>query len=164
MDFYPWIVLVHVASAFVFVFAHGVSAFAAYRIRDERDPARIRAYLELSSSGVQTMYAAFALMVLAGIAGGLTRNWFAQGWIWAAIGVLLLVMFAMYGLASRYYGTVREAVGLPSSMRRKGTEPPPPATADELAVLLRSWRPDAIAGIGFIGLLIIIWLMVVKPF
>jgi hypothetical protein len=164
VDFYPWIVFVHVAAAFVFVFAHGVSAFAAYKIREERSPDRIRALLELSTSGVQTMYGALSLLVIAGIVGGVWHGWFARGWIWAAIGVLVLVMFSMYGLASRYYGTVRQAVGLPSNMGPKGAPAPPPATPEELATLVDSRQPDLIAGVGFIGLLVIIWLMVVKPF
>jgi hypothetical protein len=164
VDFYPWVVFVHVASAFVFVFAHGVSAFAAYRVRAERDPERIRALLDVSTSGIQAMYAALVLLIVAGIAGGLMRGWFAQGWIWAAIGVLVVEMFAMYGLASRYYGGVRVAVGLPASNAPKGTPPPPPANPQELAALLDSRQPDLIAGVGVIGLLLIIWLMVVKPF
>ena len=37
-------------------------------------------------------------------------------------------------------------------------------SADELAVLLDSRRPDVIALVGVLGLLILIWLMMFKPF
>jgi len=33
MEWYPWVVLAHVIGAFGFVFAHGVSAFVAFRLR-----------------------------------------------------------------------------------------------------------------------------------
>ena len=33
IEWYPWIVLIHVIGAFGFVFAHGASAFAADRMR-----------------------------------------------------------------------------------------------------------------------------------
>jgi hypothetical protein len=164
VDFYPWIVFVHVAAAFVFVFAHGVSAFATYRIRAERNPERIRALLDVSTSGIQAMYGALGLLLIAGIAGGIVGGWFGRGWIWAAIGVLVVVMFAMYGLALPYYRNVRMAVGLPASSSRNDNPAPQPATPQELDALLDSRRPDLIAGLGFIGLLLIIWLMVVKPF
>ena len=44
----PWIVFIHIVAAFGFVLSHGVSAFVAFRIRAERDPARIGALLDLS--------------------------------------------------------------------------------------------------------------------
>ena len=163
MDFYPWVVLVHVAAAFVFAFSHGVSAFASFRMRGERDPLKIRALLELSSMTLGTMYAAFAVLLVAGIAAGIMRGWFAMGWIWAAIGVLLAVSIAMYVLATRYYAAVRIAVGLEAYGAPKGT-PPRAASPEELARLLDTRRPEAIAVVGIVGLLVILWLMVLKPF
>ena len=70
----------------------------------------------------------------------------------------------MYGLALPYYRSVRAAVGLPASNAPKDTPAPQPVTPQELERLLDSRRPDIIAGVGFLGLLVIIWLMVVKPF
>ena len=49
MDRYPWIVFVHVAAAFLFVLGHGASMWVSDQIKRERDPARIRPLLELSS-------------------------------------------------------------------------------------------------------------------
>ena len=47
MDLYPWVVLVHIVAAFVFLMAHGVSAFVAFRIRGETDRTRLAALLDL---------------------------------------------------------------------------------------------------------------------
>ena len=163
MDLYPWVVLVHVAAAFAFALSHGVSAFASFRMRSERDPLKIRALLELSSMTLGTMYTAFVVLLVAGIAGGIMRGWFAMGWIWAALGVLLAVSVAMYALATRYYGTLRLAVGLEAYGAPKGT-PPGAASPEELARLLDTRRPEAIAVVGIVGLLVILWLMILKPF
>jgi hypothetical protein len=163
VDFYPWIVFVHVAAAFGFVLSHGASAFVSFRIRTERDPLKIRALLELSSMTLGTMYVSFLVLLVAGIAAGIVRGWFAMGWIWAAIGVLLAVSVAMYALATRYYGTLRLAVGLEAYGAPKGTRPGA-ASAEELAQLLDTRRPEAIAAVGIVGLLVILWLMVLKPF
>lgn len=163
MDLYPWIVFVHVAAAFAFALSHGASAFASFRIRAERDPLKIRALLELSTMTLATMYVSFLVLLVAGIAAGIMRGWFAMGWIWAALGVLLAVSIAMYALATRYYGTLRTAVGLEAYGGPKGTRPGT-ASAEELARLLDTRRPEAIAALGIVGLVVILWLMVLKPF
>jgi uncharacterized membrane protein len=49
MEWYPWVVFVHVAAAFVFVMGLGASMCRSEQIRHDRDAKRIRALLELSS-------------------------------------------------------------------------------------------------------------------
>jgi hypothetical protein len=163
MDLYPWLVLGHVVAAFAFAMAHGVSAVVAFRVRAERDPARMAALLDLSSTSVGTMYGSLVVLLIAGITAAVTHGWFGKGWPWAALGVLIAVAVAMYGLASRYYGAIRQALGMPSYLDR-GAAPSAPRPAEEVARLLDTRRPEAIAAVGFGGLLILLWLMVVKPF
>ena len=43
MNFYPWIVLVHVTGVLLFFIAHGAPAMVGLRLRNERDPARVLA-------------------------------------------------------------------------------------------------------------------------
>ena len=47
-----WWVLLHIAGAFGFLMAHGVSAYAVLRLRKERDPVRVSQLLEMSSSSI----------------------------------------------------------------------------------------------------------------
>ena len=161
MQLYPWVVFVHVLAAFLFILAHGASAFVSYRLRAERDPARIAALLDLSSSTIGVMYGALGLLLLAGIAAGIMGDWFSKGWIWLAIGVLFGVTVLMYVVATRYYVTVRRALG----QQRPGSSGPAPEPfpTEQLLALLDTRRPDTIAAIGAIGLILIVWLMVVKP-
>ena len=164
MDLYPWLVYLHIAGAFLFVLAHGVSALVAFRLRAERDAGRMTALLELSRASLGVMYVGLLTLLVAGIVAAINRNWFSQGWPWAAIVVLLGVTVAMYALASRYYAGIRQALGLPSMNDKKGDAPPQPRPVEDVIPLLDTRRPEQIAIVGFAGLLVILWLMVLKPF
>ena len=164
MEFYPWVVFIHVAAAFLFVMGHGASMWTSDQIRRERDPTRIRTLLELSSRSLGLVYGSLITLLIAGIAAGIMGGYFSSGWIWAAIVVLVAVIVLMYALASRYYGLVREAVGMRSYGTPKDAPDPAPLSAEELALLVDSRRPDVIGLVGVIGLLILLWLMMFKPF
>jgi hypothetical protein len=163
MEIYPWIVLLHVAGAFVFAIAHGVSGFTAFAIRaDRHDPVRVRALLELSGHSLAAMYVGLLMLLVGGIWAGISGDHFARGWIWAAVAILVVIIVVMYAMASRFYGEVRTAVGLPSQSEKHPTGPG--ASPEALAALLDNRRPEILVTIGGVGLLIILWLMVVKPF
>jgi hypothetical protein len=164
VELYPWLVYLHIAGAFLFVLAHGVSAVVAFRLRAERDAARMTALLELSSMSAGLMYIGLLVLLVAGVIAAINRNWFSQGWPWAAIGILLIVTVAMYALASRYYAGIRQALGLPSMNDKKGEQPPTARPVEDVIQLLDSRRPEQIAAVGFGGLLILLWLMILKPF
>jgi MFS family permease len=164
MEWYPWVVFVHVAAAFTFVLGHGASVWVSDQIRRERDPARIRALLELSTRSLGLVYVSLVALLIAGIVAGIMGSWFGKGWIWAAIVVLVAIIVLMYGLASRYYGQIREAVGLRAYQTPKDAPDPTPVSAAELAALVDSRRPDVIGLVGFIGLLVLLYLMMFKPF
>jgi hypothetical protein len=164
MDWYPWVVFVHVAAAFLFVMGHGASMWASDQIRRERDAVRITTLLELSGRSLGLVYGSLLTLLIAGIAAGIMGGHFARGWIWASIAVLVAIMVGMYVLASRYYGRVREAVGIRSYQTPKDAPDPTPVSAEELAALVDSRRADYIGLVGVIGLLVLLWLMLFKPF
>ena len=163
---YPWIVFVHVAAAFSFVLAHGVAVFVGFRIRGERDRARIAALLDLSTASLPMMYASLLIVIAAGLVAGAVGGWLGQLWIWAALGVLVAVAVAMSVIGSRHYLHLRHLAGASISPRKaRGLEPlgDSERVERELAARLSSRVPESHAAIGAIGLLVLIWLMVVKP-
>ena len=164
MDWYPWIVFVHVAAAFMFVIAHGASMWASDQIRRERDIDRVRVLLEMSARSLGAVYAALLTLLIAGIAAGIMGGHFARGWIWASIGVLITIAVLMYVLATTYYRGVREAVGIRAPQTPKDAPDPVAVSADELAAIVDSRRPDVIGLVGVAGLLTLLWLMMFKPF
>ena len=93
---------------------------------------------------------------MGGIAAGFVGHWWSQAWIWASIGVLVIVTIVMYGLATPYYRRVRLIAGAKAG----GSEAVTDAQFDEV---LRSPRAMAVAWIGLLGLLAIVAMMVFKP-
>ena len=101
----------HILGAFAFVFAHGASALAAFRIRATRDPAQIRTLLDVSSLALGVMYVGLLLLLVGGVAAGIVGDHFGRGWIWAALVLLVVIIVAMYAMATPFYGQLRVAAG-----------------------------------------------------
>lgn len=160
MNWYPWIVLAHVLGAFGFVFAHGVSTFAAFRARSNPTRENVTACLELSGLSLGLMYPSLIILLLAGIAAGFIGAWWAHLWIWISLGILVVIIAVMYAYGTNYYVGIRKALGIGGHPVPEGTGPTP----EELAAMLSSPRPQVLAAVGGIGLLAIITLMVLKPF
>jgi len=161
---YPWVVLLHVIAAFTFALAHGVSAGVALKLRSEREIPRVQALLDFSRFAVNTMYVSVLVLLVAGVAAGFIAGLWGKGWIWAAIVLLVLMFVAMYARASTWIGDVRRAAGQEYYVMGKGQQPAEQPDAAMLATLTASSRPMEIAAIGYVGLVLILWLMVMKPF
>jgi NADH:ubiquinone oxidoreductase subunit 2 (subunit N) len=161
---YRWIVYLHVLGSFGFLLAHGASAFVAFRLRAERNLERIRTLLDLSVFSYNFMYLSLLALLAAGVIAGFMGRWWRMGWIWAALGVLVVVSVLMSVVGSLYYHRVRQAVGLPYRGSRGLQPPAEPASPGEIDALLRSSRPAWLAAIGGGGLAVILWLMMFKPF
>jgi hypothetical protein len=155
--------LVHVVAAFGFAMAHGVSAAVAIKLRQERELERVRALLDLSQWATGGMYGAIVLLLIAGVTAGFIAGLWGRGWIWAAIAILILMFVAMFARATRYFGALRQAAGLPYFGAPRGAPSLAPDTT-ALAHLLASARPIEIAVIGYAGLIAILFLMLMKPF
>ena len=161
---YLWIVLLHVAGAFLFVLSHGVSAWVVNAIRRETSVARISALASLSQASLGGAYVGLLALLVGGIWAGIAGNWFRFAWIWVALAVFILVAIGMYMTATRFFVRLRTALGVRNQGVPKDAPDPTPATDGEILAIAASAPAMALNGIGFGGLLIILWLMVVKPF
>jgi MFS family permease len=164
--FRPWLVLAHVLGAFAFLAIHGVSMGVWWRLRTERDRARITSYLELSASMIGPMSLAGLLLIVTGILAGIAGGWWFNGqwWLWLSIGLLVVIVGAMTPLVAIPLNEVRRAAGLPSAADRKAGLVPDPVDDATLDRLLRNPKPRLGAAIGIIGIVLITWLMEFKPF
>ena len=138
--------------------------FVSFKLRKERDMARIQALLDLSNYSLKAMYISLFLLLAAGVTAGFMGHHWGKGWIWASFGILKGMTVAIYAFATPYYARVRKAAGLPYFQGFRGRPAEPAASPEELAGLLRSFWPHLIAGLGVGGLLVILWLMMFKPF
>jgi hypothetical protein len=161
---YPWIVLLHIAGAFLFVISHGASAWVVIALRRERDPARIRALADLSSTSLTAAYIGLLLLLVGGIWAGIYGDWFKFGWIWTALVVFIVIAVLMYAIATPYFKRLRIALGQ-RVMGMPKDAPEPIAAADrDIAAIAATAPAGLLVAVGLGGLLIILWLMVVKPF
>ena len=152
MNWFLLLRLLHLLGAFGFVAAHGATAAATFKIRHERDPVRIRAMLDLSRATRMVMYVSFSILLGAGVALGFLGAWWSSGWIWVSLGLLALLFGAAFPLAIPYFRALR------------GVLDADPPNAAELERLLRSNRPLVLAWVETVGIVVIVILMVYKPF
>jgi hypothetical protein len=160
---YEWIVLLHVLGAFTFVAAHGVSMVAAFRLRGERDRDRQVALLGVSATGIGLMYIGLVVLLVGGIWAGFAGDHWGRLWIWASLATLVVVIVVMYVVATPFYGRMRAATG-EGPWAERAASYKPPATAADLEMLATSSRPWVLALVGGVGLVVIVWLMLLKPF
>jgi hypothetical protein len=170
MDLAPiliWLKLIHILGALALVLTHGASAAVAFKLRGERDPTRIRALVELSNAYLGAFYMAFTVVLVAGILTGVAAGYWTSGqlWIWVSLIVFFATSAGMYLLAMPHFEAIRHAVGIATySDIRKGLGPPEPLSDPDLANLLNSSKPLSIAVVGVVGIVLLVYLMVVKPF
>ena len=153
---YQWLVFVHLVGVFGFLIAHGVSVMVSLRLRSERDPHKIDALLEMSGRTVLPMNVSLGVLLAGGIAAAFVGHLWHFGWIWAALGTLILLNIVMIAMARPYYQRVRFI----SRAMSEGTQA---VTAEQFDSVLKGGKPHAIMAIGFVGLAFILYLMVQKP-
>lgn len=161
---YQFLVYLHVVSAFAFFMAHGASAAMAFQIKRETELERIKAIMDLSNLALPVAYFSLLALLLAGTGAGIMGNWFSRGWIWAAIVLLILMWFGMVAFGSRYFSPIRKALGLPYRDRGEEHAAGSSAPKAEILALIQDSKPFVMAGMYLIFILLMLWLMIYKPF
>jgi MFS family permease len=159
-----WFKYLHVVGAFMFVAGHGVSMAVAFRLRAERDASRMLALLDLSAWSLAMAGIGLLVILVSGIVSGIVGGYFGTAWIWIALVLLIVVGGLMTPIAGTYFSRVRLALGQ-RTRNLKATDPDPaPLPLEEVVALAQSRRPELSAAIGVGGFLVILWLMIFKPF
>ncbi len=152
---YPWLAALHVVGVVLFLVTHGVSMWTAFRVRGETNRDVIAALLGMSARSNQLMYAGLAVLGVGGLAAAASAGWLASAWVLASYVVFLAVLLLMFVIASPYYYRLRDGL--------QGTEKVPRLDDDALREQLQTHRPDVLALVGGGGIVILVWLMAVKP-
>ena len=76
--------------------------------------------------------------------------------------LLVVITVAMYAMATPFYGQLRVAAG--ARAKDPKVDPNPVVNQAEIDTLAGSNRPSVLLAIGAMGFLVILWLMVLKPF
>ena len=158
---YRWVVFLHIFGALVFFMGHGASAFMAVNLRGEQNTDRIRTLLNLSATSLNVMFLGLLMLLLAGIAAGFMGKWWSQGWIWAALILMILLIGWMGFYARRHYIPLRKALGI---TYRGVPGDSTPASPEEITRLVNATRPMMLMVGGMSIAAVILFLMVFKPF
>lgn len=165
----PALRVIHVVGVLLFLGAHAISVFVAFRVKALADRAEARRLLDRSLRAVLVTYVALLTVLVSGILAGIAGAWFTSGrwWIWVALVLLIVVGGLMYPLATKPLMRVRWAagarlIGKPETITRQFGDAPP--TEADYRAALAAWNPWLPLAIGLIGLVVLIWLMLAKPF
>lgn len=164
VDTYRLLVYAHVAGLLVFLFAHGASAFAMLRVRRERDPDRLAALLDLSKDAQAPLRVGMAVMGASGFWLAWKGGFLRAGWVWASVAVLVVASAAMGFLGTRYFEGLRQLVGLPNAFDKKEKREPRRASPAEIEARQARSGAWALAALGAASILVLLWLMMFKPF
>jgi uncharacterized membrane protein len=146
-NLYSWLRFLHLLGLAAFLVSHGVTAGASLALRDRVSPAS-RGLLRLSLMAGVVAFPALLLLIVTGVWMGFVGHLWGKGWLWASIAVFVAAIMAMAVFANGYRAA-RDAA----------------KESDEvLGERLGHTRPVAAAWTGGIALLVLLYLMVFKPF
>lgn len=164
MTLVPWLKYLHILSALTFFLAHGASVAMAFKIRKETDFARMRAMLDLSASTIGVLFVSFIVMGLTGLITPFILNLWDRAWLWTAIGLMVIVAVQMGVMNERRYKHLRKLVGMPYMVGRNQLPAEEPASQSEVEAHLKKLRVEELVTVGYVIPMIVLWLMVFKPF
>jgi len=167
MDLTPyigWIIFLHVLGAFMFVAGHGVSMFVVYQVRHESDRTRLAALLDLSGRSLSAAFIGLLLLFVSGIVAGIVLGSWGRTWLWVALVLFIVIALVMTPVGSNYLWNIRAALGQRPRNAKPNDPDPVPATDAELAALRANRRPELLLLLGAGGFVVILWLMMFKPF
>ena len=147
MNLYSWLLFFHLLGLAVFLFAHGVSGGATL-VMGRTASAETRQLLRLSQVSAMVSNPGLLVVIVTGIWMAFLGSFWGRVWVWAALVVLIAALAAMFAIARPYY-QARDAVK---------------ESDDALTKALSRTRPLPAAWIGGVAIVVLIALMVLKPF
>jgi len=162
--FHGFIVFLHVVGVLLFVLAHGVSVAVLLKMRTERNPVALRSLLDLSRTSLGAAGIGFVLWFVGGVVAGFSGNWWTSGkyWIWVSLGIAIVITGLMTPMGRFYFNRVRTALGVDPKTGQ--LDPTVQVDGTTLEAAISSGQPTFLAATGIIGLVVLLYLMVAKPF
>jgi Predicted integral membrane protein (DUF2269) len=167
MDLTPyigWIIFLHVLGAFMFVAGHGVSMFVVFQVRREPDRTKLTALLDLSGWSLGIAGIGLLILFVSGIVAGIVLNSWGETWLWVALVLFIVIALLMTPVGGTYLRNLRVAIGQRPRNAKPGDPDPVPATDAQLATMRASRAPELLLLLGAGGFVLILWLMMFKPF
>jgi len=74
---YRILIFIHVFFGFLYMLSHGAAFSTSFRLRQESDPKRLQALLDLSGSTYSLMYLSLLVLLAAGVTLGFLGSWWS---------------------------------------------------------------------------------------
>lgn len=161
---YLWLKYVHVLAGFLFLLGHGASVFVSFKLKQETDPERMKAYLDVSAASWPTMMLSLLTLLIAGIITGFMGHWWGTAWIWVSLVLLIGITGWMFSIGQKTYHPLRKMLGMVWLMQGKPQPVEPQRPLAELQAYIAKTRPKEMFFVGVGGFALILWLMIFKPF
>lgn len=155
---YEWLVFLHVLGVLGFMIGHGVTVSVTFAMAMQKDPDRMRLLLMMARHKMSQAitYGSLLLLLVAGIWAGVMGDLWSTWWLRLSFILLVVIGFAMSGMGRRYLDRVTAALGADG----KST----PVGQAELEAIVSRSPAIPLFIIGYGGVIIILWLMMFKPF
>src|SRR5262245_810682 len=157
---YTWVVYLHVIAVFIFLVQHAVDIIVTFKLRQQNEPEGIYAtYAFMLNNNTRNLRITYLVIILTGAIAGFMVPWWRQGWMWTALGVMIILWVVMGRLGPKYLTAV-------DTITNDAIKNKPDATAlEKFRNDLRARKePEIMVFTSVIGMLIIVWLMMFKPF
>jgi hypothetical protein len=157
---YNWIVYLHVVVIFIFLIQHAAEIWVSFKLRQQKEPEGIFAtYAFMPDNNVRNLRITYSLIIITGMAAGFITIWWRQGWMWTALAIMIVIIIVMRRVSDIYLNAV-DAIA-ETALKNKGD----PSTLAKFVSNLKARRePEILSAISALGGLIILWLMMFKPF
>ena len=161
---YLWIKFIHVVAGFTFIMAHGAAITFSFRVKHEKELERVSAMFALSESMWPVYMLSWLVLMIAGIANGFMGKWWSHGWIWVSLVLMIVITVWMFQLGYKTYHPLRKAYGLPYRDTKGDKPAEPPLAEEERVAIIAATKPMQMLVVGYGGFILILWLMIFKPF
>jgi hypothetical protein len=157
---YIWVVYLHVVVIFVFLIQHAAEIIVTFKLREKKEPEEVfGTYSFLPESNSRNLRITYSLIILTGAGAGFMSAWWRQGWMWTALGIMVVLWLVMHRVGGSYLTAV-DAI-TEEALRNRET----PSALEYFRNSLRARRePEIMTVSSVIGGLVILWLMMFKPF
>ena len=162
---YQIILYLHVAGALGFFLFHGATASATFGLKREKGRESAEILLKMRELGGVGGFLSLMVMLISGIVLGFMGRWWGDIWLWASIAIFLVIGLVMGGSGRNYFDRVSYAVNPEKykAPKDKKDDPRPP-TDEDLAAEQAKGRPVMLTVTGIGALILMLWLMMFKPF
>jgi hypothetical protein len=157
---YAWVVYLHVTVVFIFLLQHGAEIISTFKLREQKEPDGIFAtYSFMPDNNSRNLRITYSLIIITGAVAGFMVPWWRQGWMWTALGLMIVMWIVMNRVGGSYLNAVDAITDHAVKNRDDKT------AIDKFRSDLKARRePEIMTVISVIGGLIILWLMMFKPF